>query len=83
MNRGAFRLQAVLWSFIALLQLVMLTRNVLAGDPWDWPNALNLVVLVLAVANVGWLLYVRRRDSSFWDEEEARKADWDRRGRAL
>ncbi|MCB5275974.1 hypothetical protein BJG92_03529 [Arthrobacter sp. SO5] len=29
------------------------------------------------------LLRVRRNDETFWDEEEARRADWDRRGRQL
>jgi hypothetical protein len=30
-----------------------------------------------------YLLPVRRNDGPFWDEEEASRADWDRRGRRL
>jgi hypothetical protein len=37
----------------------------------------------VSVAQFLYRLRVRRSDAPFWDEEEARHADWDRRGRQL
>lgn len=37
----------------------------------------------VSVAQFLYLLRVRRNVAPFWDEEEARRADWDRRGRQL
>ena len=42
-----------------------------------------VALLVLCAAGLAYLFYVRHRDGHFWDEEEARRADWDRRGRQL
>jgi hypothetical protein len=33
--------------------------------------------------NVSSAMRVRRRDARFWDEDEAKRADWEHRGRAL
>jgi hypothetical protein len=54
------------------------------GDALD--SALFWIFSLIAVVGVVWFLYllrVRRNDAPFWDEEEARRADWDRRGRQL
>ena len=83
MSRGGTRFLGVVWTFMALTQAARVLAVVLSGDPWDWGDTLALSALVASLAGVGWLLYVRHRDSSFWDEEEARRADWERRGRAL
>jgi hypothetical protein len=55
-----------------------------ARDGWDVAvlSILALVVLANAV-RVLYLLRARRRDAPFWKEEEDRRAEWDRRGRAL
>jgi hypothetical protein len=42
----------------------------------------SAVVLVNAVYFL-YLLRVRRNDAIFWDDEERRRAEWDRRGRKL
>ena len=38
---------------------------------------------ILSVIQLLYLLRVRRNDAPFWDEDEARRADWDRRGQRL
>lgn len=83
MTRGSFRLQFVLWSIWTLLQLVTVVGNLVLGtgqDAWDY---LYLAALLLGLVALGFLLYVRHRDSRFWEEDEAKSADWERRGRAL
>jgi hypothetical protein len=83
MTRGGFRVQFVLWSLWTALQLVMLARNLVVGTVWDLGDYLSLAGLILGVASLGFLLYVRHHDGHLWEEEEAKRADWDRRGRAL
>lgn len=83
MTRGGFRVQFVLWSIMAGLQLVMVVGNLLMGIVWDLGDYLSLVALFLSVAYLAFLLYLGHHDGRFWDEEEAIRADWDRRGRAL
>ena len=83
MTRGGFRFQFVLWSIWTILQLVAVAINLAAGTVWDLGDDLSLTGLILGVAFLGFLLYVRHHDGPFWEEEEAKRADWDRRGRAL
>jgi hypothetical protein len=83
MTRGGFRVQFVLWSLWTALQLVMVARNLVVGTVWDPGDYLSLAGLILGVASLGLLLYVRHHDGHFWEEEEAKRANWDRRGRAL
>ncbi|WP_104140613.1 hypothetical protein [Arthrobacter sp. ZGTC131] len=83
MSRGGFRIQFVLWSIMAGLQMVIMVGNLLRGIVWDLGEYLALSVLILAVTYRAFLLHVRHHDGHFWDEEEAIRADWDRRGRAL
>jgi hypothetical protein len=83
MTREAFRIQFVLWSIWTALQLVVVVINLVAGTVWDLGDYLSLTALILGVAFLGFLLYVRHHDGHFWKEEEAKRADWDRRGRAL
>lgn len=83
MTRGGFRIQLVLWSIWTALQLVIAFRNLVVLTVWDPGDYLSLVALIFGVAVLGFLLYVRHHDGHFWEDEEAKRADWDRRGRAL
>lgn len=83
MDRGSFRLQFIIWSVWTALQFLAVTVNALSGTAWAFADYLNLLMLVLGLAALGYLLYVRRRDENFWRDEEERRADWERRGRAL
>lgn len=83
MTRGAFRFQFVLWSIFLALQLVVLVMNLYIGPAWGLGDYLSLATVILTALYLAFLLYVRHHDGHFWDEEEAARADWDRRGRAL
>jgi hypothetical protein len=83
MTHGGFRFMFVVWTAMALLQLVVLILFWMAGKPGDLGSYLRLATLLVALGGLVFLLYVRRNDRPFWDEEEARRAEWDRRGRAL
>ena len=83
MTRGSFRVQFVLWSAWSVLQLVMLIGNLVAGTIWDLGDYLSVIALILGAAFLGFLLYVRHHDGHFWEEEEAERAEWEWRGRAL
>jgi hypothetical protein len=80
MTRGSWRfsiwlsgLQIMCFSLLAVIN----TDDGVAGL-WIF----SLAALVAAIWFV-YLLRVRRNDASFWNEEEARRAEWDRRGRKL
>ncbi|MFF2317941.1 hypothetical protein ACFVTE_16920 [Arthrobacter sp. NPDC058097] len=83
MTRGGFRFLFVAWTATALFQLVVLILFWVAGKPWELASYLWLATILVALGGLAFLLYVRRNDRPFWDEEEARRAEWDRRGRAL
>jgi hypothetical protein len=84
MARGSWRLsiwsaggQAVSFSLLALLKTG-------AGNGWDVAGFWLFTACALFNATYFvYLLRVRRNDGPFWDEEEARRAEWDRRGRRL
>ncbi len=83
MNRGSFRLQFIIWSVWTALQSLVIISNTLGSDEWAFGEYLNVFMLLLGLTALGRLLYVRRRDKDFWRIEEALRADWERRGRAL
>jgi ATP/ADP translocase len=83
MTRGGFRVQFVLWSAWSALQLVMLVGHLIEGTVWDLGGYLSVMALILGMAFLGFLLYVRHHDGHFWEQEEAQRAEWERRGRAL
>lgn len=83
MTRGGFRFMFVGWIFLALTQLVALILFWVAGKPWEIGSYLRLATLLIALGGLAYLMRIRHHDGHFWDEEEARRADWDRRGRAL
>lgn len=83
MGRSGFRLQVWLWSIMALVQLAFFSFKVGSPDPWILVDYLRLALMIGAISYVVYLFYVRRHDGHFWDEEDARRADWERRGRQL
>jgi hypothetical protein len=83
MTRGTFRFQFVLWSILLAMQLVALVINFSTGPAWDLGEYLALAMVILSTMYLAFLLLVRHHDGHFWDEEEAVRADWERRGRAL
>ncbi|MDQ0028784.1 hypothetical protein J2S89_000592 [Arthrobacter bambusae] len=83
MKRGAFRWQFVIWSLWTVLQLVSVIMQLASATVWDSRDYWSLIALIFGVAGLVYLLYVRHHDGRFWEEEEAARADWDRRGRAL
>lgn len=83
MTRGGFRGLFILWAFMAVTQVVFLILRGAAGRGWDAGNYLSLATVLAASAGLAYLLHIRRHDKDFWDEEEARRSEWDRRGRQL
>jgi hypothetical protein len=83
MTRGGFRVQFVLWSIWTALRFVLVIRNLASGTVWNLGEYLLLSALMFGMAFLGFLLYVRQHDGHFCEEEEAKRAEWDRRGRTL
>jgi drug/metabolite transporter (DMT)-like permease len=81
MTRGGFRFQLFMWAILTLNPIWQLASR--PNEPWTEFYVLMVAMLILCVAALAYLLYARYRDSHFWDEEEARRAEWDRRGRQL
>lgn len=82
-NRGNFRLLFVMWSAMTALQLFAVMVNVFGGQDWAFREYLSVFIVVVGLAALGYLAHLRRRDEHLWTAEEGRRADWDRRGRAL
>lgn len=86
MTRGSFRFLfgAVLAQIILSAILMLLNLGIVSGREWE-PVAFSLAAALFAgnVIFFGHQLRVRRNDTPFWNEEEARREDWDRRGRQL
>lgn len=82
-NRGNFRLLFVMWSAMTALQLFAVMVNVFGGQDWALGEFFDLLMVVVGLAALGYLAHLRRRDEHLWTAEEERRADWDRRGRAL
>jgi hypothetical protein len=84
MTRGSWRLSV--WSS----GLMVLCFSPLAitkfGGSNGWDAGAAWIFSLAALTNAVWFLYllrVRRNDAHFWSEEEARRAELDRRGRQL
>jgi hypothetical protein len=84
MSRGSWKFGA--WAAIGqVVCSALLALNKLGSSHgWDpvlfWLYAAWFIISVIQLLH---LLRVRRNDAPFWDEDEARRADWDRRGRRL
>lgn len=54
------------------------------GKVWRAPfTYLATVMLMISGFYLAYLFRVRRNDGPYWDAEEARREDWERRGRRL
>lgn len=84
MTRGSFRFMLSTWAGLTIIS-VLLTLNALVWrSPWDPPSLfLALGLFLISAVSLGYLLRARKNDAPFWDEDESRRADWDRRGRQL
>lgn len=86
MTRGSFRF--ILWAVIVqtTLSIILMLLNLDIGRAREWEPQAFFMAAALFVVNMiflGYLLRVRRYDTPFWNEEEARREEWDRRGRQL
>ncbi|MDJ0356907.1 hypothetical protein [Paenarthrobacter sp. PH39-S1] len=84
MTRGSFRF--LVWADVGLAAVsTILALNALfwRSKDWDLPAFLPAALFLISGILLGHLIRVRRNDMPFWDEEEARRDDWDRRGRQL
>ena len=84
MTRGTWRISA--WAAggqVACSSLLTLNKA-RPDDGWDAASFwVFLAWFAISTINFLYLLRVWRNDAPFWDEEEARRADWDRRGRRM
>ncbi|MGC0237606.1 hypothetical protein [Arthrobacter sp. SD76] len=84
MGRGSWRAQMLLYGLLTLIAAI------LALGKLGMNNTLDVVSFCLYAVwfliNVGYfvhLIRVSHNDKPFWDEEEALREDWERRGRQL
>lgn len=86
MTRGSFRFifGGVMVLIILSAILMLLNLGIVSGREWE-PLGFFIAAALLAVNVIffGHLLRVRLNDTPFWNEEEARREGWDRRGRQL
>jgi hypothetical protein len=84
MGRGSWRVGAWAAAAMVVCSAPIALNKLGSKDGWDpvlfW---LYTVWFVISVIQLLHLLRVRRNDWPFWDKDEARRADWDRRGRRL
>ncbi|MDQ0850676.1 hypothetical protein QFZ65_002614 [Arthrobacter sp. B3I9] len=84
MSRGSWRF--ALWVFGGqfVCSALLALNKVGSSHGWD-PVSFWLYTawFIISAIQLLLLLRVRRNDAPFWDEDEARRADWDRRGRRL
>lgn len=81
MTRGGFRFMMTMAFIIFALQVVVLALRL--SLPWEGVNYLYIAVILVTAGFVGRLLYVRRHDSPFWDQEHVERERWNQRGRQL
>jgi hypothetical protein len=75
----AFGLQIPVSAFLAVSRLLAGP-----GEEWDVVGfCIYTLMFLLAAGQVVHLLRIRRNDSPFWAEDEARRKDLERRGRLL
>lgn len=86
MTRGSVRFTfgAVMAQITLSVILMLLNLGIVLGRKWE-PIGFFIAAALFAVNAIFFvrLLRVRRNDTPFWNEEEARRQDWDRRGRQL
>ena len=84
MTRGSFRFMFWMCAGQTFLSALLALNALVWRSRWD-PQAFFLAVAVFIVTTIYlcYLLRVRSNDAPFWNKEEARREDWDRRGRQL
>lgn len=84
MTRGSWKLSAWSAAGLAVIGALLALNKLWSEKGFDavsfWIYTALFAVSVIQFAH---LHRVRRNDAPFWDEEEARRADWDQRGRQL
>jgi hypothetical protein len=84
MSRGSWRFMVCCVAGQALFSATLTLNKLRPDDGWDvlffWVYAVWFATNTIYFL---YLLRVRRNDKPFWDEEEASRAGWDRRGRQL
>ncbi len=86
MGRGGWRIGMWAYGAQALGSAFLAINRFMAGlnNGWDvFGFCLYSVWFLLCTGQIFYLIRVRRNDAPFWDGEEARRADFDRRGRQL
>lgn len=82
LTRAGFWSTLVLWT-MAFLGILLIAVERLSRLGLDLVGYVLLSLLIALLLVLAYLLRVAHRDSHTWDEEEARRKEWDRRGRAL
>ena len=84
MSRGSWKFRTWAAGGQVVISALLAFNKLASSGGWDpvsfW---LFTVWFILSVVQLLYLLRVRRNDAPFWDEDEARRADWDLRGRRL
>lgn len=84
MSRGSWKFSAWAAGGQALCSALLTLNNLRPDDGWDAASFwVFLAWFAISTIYFLYLLRVRRNDAPFWDEDEARRANWDRRGRQL
>lgn len=84
MSRGSWRFMALVAGGQMACSALLTLNKLRPEDGWDAASFwVYLAWFAVSTIYVLYLLRVRRNDAPFWDEEEARRADWDHRGRQL
>ncbi|WP_090953958.1 hypothetical protein [Arthrobacter sp. ov118] len=84
MSRGSWKFRTWAAGPMVVISALLALNQLGSSHGWDpvsfW---LYTALFIISVIQVLYLLRVRRNDAPFWDEDEARRDDWDRRGRRL
>lgn len=86
MGRGSWRFGIWAYGGQVFVSAFLAVNRLVAGlnDGWNVVGfSIYTVWFLLSAGQVLHMMRVRRNDAPFWDEEEARRADFDRRGRQL
>lgn len=84
MTRGPWTFGAWSAAGLAMIGALLALNKLWSEQAFDAVSFwIYTALFAISVIQFVHLLRVRRNDSPFWDEEEARRADWDRRGRRL